>query len=143
MAALKGIVLPQVTRTPLKNISTSSVEQPSNILLLTYDRNRQLTLQMAIPLTLGIFNNNDSISATPAVQFLFLDPSDKEEAYGDGMITLVYHPLQDTIHYLSMVTLFLPFFSFSLLLFSLLVFFLHQFSLLMESLKEKSMKYYK
>jgi exosome complex RNA-binding protein Rrp42 (RNase PH superfamily) len=112
MAALKGIVLPQVVRAPLMDISPSSGEQPSNILLLKYEQNRKLTLQMAIPLTLGIFNNNDSISATPAVQFLFLDPSEKEEAYGDGLITLVYHPLQDTIHYLSMVTSFVPFFIF-------------------------------
>lgn len=117
MAALAHLVLPdlqppattttqQLQPTPSKknNISSSSFPSPvisSSVLQFNYERKRHLTLVLAIPLTLIIFNNADHINHQ-GIFFIAFDPNLKEESLNDGSITLVYSPLTDTIHYLQM-----------------------------------------
>jgi hypothetical protein len=52
---------------------------------------------------MGIYNYHNVISDHP-VNYFFYDPIEKEEQLSDGMISIVYHPVKKSFHYLSMVS---------------------------------------
>jgi hypothetical protein len=75
----------------------------SLLFLSLLDQTRPLSVIIALPLTMGIYNYHDVISDHP-VNYFFYDPIEKEEQLSDGVISIVYHPVKKSFHYLSMVS---------------------------------------